>query len=136
MEKEKKLPVRPVGLGAAVAMGVYLALLALTAYLTVSGRVGEGQTERAVWLCACLASFAGVWTAALSGGRGAVSMLAGLSFWAAVALIGAVAGEEALLPRMLSLLAAALIGTLPAALLTRRKRGKRGRRRKAANGRR
>lgn len=136
MEKEGKLQVRPVGLGAAVAMGVYLALLLLTAYLTVSGRVGEAQTEHAVWLCACLASFAGVWTAAATGGRGAVSMLAGAVFWAAVALLGTLIGEETSLSRMLSLLAAVAVGALLASLLTREKRGRRGKRRRAANGRR
>lgn len=136
MEKEKKLPVRPIGLGAAVAMGLYLALLALIAYLTVSGRVGEAQTERAVWLCFALASFVGVWTAAVSGGRGAASMLAGAVLWAAVVLLGVLVGGEASMSRALSLSAAAAVGTMPAALLTRGKKGKRGKRRKAANGRR
>lgn len=136
MEKEKKLPVRPVEIGAAVAMSVYLALLVLTAYLTVSGRAGEAQTERAVWLCACLASFVGVWTAAITGGRGAVSLLAGAAFWVLLALFGVLIGKEASMPRALSLLAATAVGTLLAALLTRDKRGKRGKRRRTVNGRR
>ena len=41
MEKEKRLPVRPIMLGLAAAMGVYLVLLTLVAYLTVSGRLDE-----------------------------------------------------------------------------------------------
>ena len=133
MEKEKKLPVRAVGLGAAAAMGVYLLLLTLAAYLTVSGRVGEAQTGYMVWLCAALASFIGTWTAAAAGGRGAVSMLAGALFWAVPAVIAAFISEGSSLPRALSLLAAAAVGALIASALTRGKKGRRARRRRTAN---
>lgn len=136
MEKEKKLPVRAVGFGTAAAMGVYLLLLALTAYLTVSGRVGETRTEHAVWLCACLASFVGAWTAAGVGGRGSAPLLASAAFWAVPVLFGALSGEESWPHRALFLFAAAAVGTLLASALMRGRKGKRGRRRRTANARR
>ena len=58
MEK-KRLLVRPIMLGLATAMGAYLVLLTLAAYLTVSGRLDEVRIGQAVWACACLAAFGG-----------------------------------------------------------------------------
>lgn len=58
MEK-KRLPVRPIMLGLATAMGAYLVLLTLAAYLTVSGRLDEVRIGQAVWACACLSAFGG-----------------------------------------------------------------------------
>ena len=51
MEK-KRLSVRPIMLGLATAMGAYLVLLTLAAYLTVSGRLDEVRIGQAVWACA------------------------------------------------------------------------------------
>ena len=58
MEK-KRLSVRPIMLGLATAMGAYLVLLTLAAYLTVSGRLDEVRIGQAVWACACLSAFGG-----------------------------------------------------------------------------
>ena len=62
MEK-KRLSVRPIMLGLTTAMGAYLVLLTLAAYLTVSGRLDEVRIGQAVWACACLAAFGGAMTA-------------------------------------------------------------------------
>lgn len=135
MEKGKgPMPeLKTVGIGTAVSMGAYLLLLTLTAYLTVSGRVGEEWTERAVWLCACLASLAGAWTAS-RGERGILPpLLTGGVFSLTVVLLGALFGEGVVPHRILSLLAASLAGALGAALLRPSGRGRRGKRRRAAN---
>ena len=73
MEKEKRLPVRPIMLGLAAAMGAYLVLLTLVAYLTVSGRLDEVRIGRAVWACACLSAFGGAMMT-LRGKRGAAAL--------------------------------------------------------------
>ena len=72
MEK-KRLPVRPIMLGLATAMGVYLVLLTLAAYLTVSGRLDEVRIGQAVWACACLSAFGGAMMT-LRGKRGVAAL--------------------------------------------------------------
>ena len=72
MEK-KRLSVRPIMLGLAAAMGVYLVLLTLTAYLTVSGRLDEVRIGQAVWACACLSAFGGAMMT-LRGKRGVAAL--------------------------------------------------------------
>ena len=72
MEK-KRLSVRPIMLGLAAAMGAYLVLLTLTAYLTVSGRLDEVRIGQAVWACACLSVFGGAMMT-LRGKRGAAAL--------------------------------------------------------------
>ena len=72
MEK-KRLPVRPIMLGLATAMGAYLVLLTLAAYLTVSGRLDEVRIGQAVWACACLSAFGGAMMT-LRGKRGVAAL--------------------------------------------------------------
>ena len=137
MEKERGLPVRPAALGLAAAMGAYLALLALMAYLTVSGRLSEGLTGRAVWLCALLAAFVGAVTASRGKqGTKALPLICAAAFWASVSLIGLLAFGTPELNGVLSLLAASALGGLLAVGLMRRGRGKRAKRRKASRSRR
>lgn len=136
MEKEKKLPVKAVGIGTAAALGTYLLLLALTAYLTVSGRLGEGQTARAVWVCGVLAALVGAMTAGGRGGSAAAKLGASGGFAATVLLPGLFA-DEGLSPRgAAALLASVLFGALLSLLLTRRGKGRRARRRRGTNARR
>lgn len=135
MEK-KRLSVRPIMLGLA-AMGVYLVLLTLTAYLTVSGRLDEVRIGQAVWACACLSAFGGAMMT-LRGKRGvaALPLLAAAAFWVCVSLIGLLASDAPDMNGMLRLLAASALGGLLAAGLARREKGKRAKRHKTPRSRR
>jgi len=95
MEK-KRLSVRPIVLGLATAMGAYLVMLTLAAYLTVSGRLDEVRIGQAVWACACLSAFGGAMMT-LRGKRGvaALPLLATAAFWACVSLLGLLASDAA-----------------------------------------
>lgn len=120
MEK-KRLSVRPIMLGLATAMGAYLVLLTLAAYLTVSGRLDEVRIGQAVWACACLSAFGGAMMT-LRGKRGAAALplLAAAAFWVCVSLIGLLASDAPDLNGMLRLLTASALGGLLAAGLARR----------------
>ena len=137
MEKEKRLSVRPIMLGLAAAMGVYLVLLTLTAYLTVSGRLDEVRIGQAVWACACLSAFGGAMMT-LRGKRGvaALPLLAAAAFWVCVSLIGLLASDAPDLNGVLGLLTASALGGLLAAGLARREKGKRAKRHKTPRSRR
>lgn len=135
MEK-KRLSVRPIMLGLA-AMGVYLVLLTLTAYLTVSGRLDEARIGQAVWACACLSAFGGAMMT-LRGKRGAAALplLAAAAFWVCVSLLGLLASDAPDLNGVLGLLTASALGGLLAAGLARREKGKRAKRHKTPRSRR
>ena len=135
MEK-KRLSVRPIMLGLA-AMGVYLVLLTLTAYLTVSGRLDEARIGQTAWACACLAAFGGAMMT-LRGKRGAAALplLAAATFWVCVSLIGLLASDAPDMNGMLGLLTASALGGLLAAGLARREKGKRAKRHKTPRSRR
>lgn len=137
MEKGKRVPVKAVAAGTAAALGAYLLLLALTAYLTVSGRLGEEQTARVVFACGTLAALLGALTASW-GKRGSTGVKAGAAgaFAAAVLLIGFLAGEGISPHGAAGLLASALLGALLSLLLTRHGKGRHGRRRRGTNARR
>ena len=135
MEK-KRLPVRPIALGLAAAMGAYLVLLTLTAYLTVSGRLDEARIGQTAWACACLAAFGGAMMT-LRGKRGAaLPLLAAAAFWVCVSLIGLLASDAPDMNGMLGLLTASALGGLLAAGLARRGQGKRIKRHKTPRSRR
>ena len=137
MEKEKRLPVRLIALGLATAMGAYLVLLTLAAYLTVSGRLDEVRIGQAVWACACLSAFGGAMMT-LRGKRGAAAppLLGAAAFWVCVSLIGLLASDAPDLNGVLGLLAASALGGLLAAGLARREKGKRAKRHKTPRSRR
>ena len=136
MEK-KRLSVRPIMLGLAAAMGVYLVLLTLAAYLTVSGRLDEARIGQTAWACACLAAFGGAMIASREKRRTAVLPLLGAAaFWVCVSLIGLLASDAPDMNGMLRLLAASALGGLLAAGLARRERGKRAKRHKTPRSRR
>ena len=136
MEK-KQLSVRPIMLGLATAMGAYLVLLTLAAYLTVSGRLDEARIGQTAWACACLAAFGGAMIASREKRRTAVLPLLGAAaFWVCVSLIGLLASDAPDMNRMLRLLAASALGGLLAAGLARRERGKRAKRHKTPRSRR
>ena len=126
-------------LGLAAAMGVYLVLLTLTAYLTVSGRLDEVRIGQAVWACACLSAFGGAMMT-LRGKRGVAALplplLAAAAFWVCVSLLGLLASDVPDLNGMLGLLAASALGGLLAAGLARREKGKRAKRHKTPRSRR
>lgn len=135
MEK-KRLSVRPIMLGLATAMGAYLVLLTLAAYLTVSGRLDEVRIGQAVWACACLSAFGGAMMT-LRGKRGAaLPLLAAAAFWVCVSLLGLLASDAPDLNGVLGLLAASALGGLLAAGLARREEGKRAKRHKTPRSRR
>lgn len=127
MEKEKRW--RPDGTtfrAAAASLGIYLLLLALAAYLTLRGRVGEEHMRGAAQLCAAIAAFAGT---ALCVRRGVPSALLSTAlFGGTTVLLGVLLCDDADAANVLPLLLAMLLGMLPALLLRRRGRGKRKRR--------
>lgn len=136
MEK-KRLPVRPIMLGLATAMGAYLVLLTLAAYLTVSGRLDEVRIGQAVWACACLAAFSGAMIASREKrGTAVLPLLGAVAFWVCVSLIGLLASDAPDLNGVLGLLAASALGGLLAAGLARREKGKRAKRHKTPRSRR
>ena len=121
--------VRRCAIGAGVAMGVYLLTLALCAYLTVCGIVGEEQMTRCVWLCALLASFAG---GSVGGGktvrRGTAAFCCGAAFYLATVLLGFLVGGAFAPAEALRLLAPVALGAAGALVGLRGKGKKRGRR--------
>lgn len=136
MEK-KRLPVRPIMLGLATAMGAYLVLLTLAAYLMVSGRLDEARIGQAVWACACLAAFGGAMIASREKrGAAVLPLLGAAAFWACVSLIGLLASDTPDMNGMLGLLTASVLGGLLAAGLVRREKGKRAKRHKTPRSRR
>ena len=135
--EKKQLSVRPIMLGLATAMGAYLVLLTLAAYLTVSGRLDEARIGQTAWACACLAAFGGAMIASREKRRTAVLPLLGAAaFWVCVSLIGLLASDAPDMNGMLRLLAASALGGLLAAGLARRERGKRAKRHKTPRSRR
>lgn len=136
MEK-KRLPVRLIVLGLAAAMGAYLVLLTLAAYLTVSGRLDEARIGQTAWACACLAAFGGAMIASREKrGTAVLPLLAAAAFWVCVSLLGLLASDVPDLNGMLGLLAASALGGLLAAGLARREKGKRAKRHKTPRSRR
>lgn len=136
MEK-KRLSVRPIMLGLATAMGAYLVLLTLTAYLTVSGRLDEARIGQTAWACACLAAFGGAMIASREKrGAAVLPLLGAAAFWVCVSLIGLLASDAPDLNGVLGLLAASALGGLLAAGLARREKGKRTKRHKTLRSRR
>ena len=136
MEK-KRLSVRPIVLGLATAMGAYLVLLTLTAYLTVSGRLDEARIGQTAWACACLAAFGGAMIASREKrGAAVLPLLGAAAFWVCVSLLGLLASDAPDLNGVLGLLAASALGGLLAAGLARREKGKRAKRHKTPRSRR
>ena len=124
-------------LGLATAMGTYLVLLTLAAYLTVSGSLDEARIGQTAWACACLAAFGGAMRAS-RGKRGTavLPLLGAAAFWACVSLLGLLASDAPDLNGVLRLLTASALGGLLAAGLVRREKGKRAKRHKTPRSRR
>ena len=129
--------VRRCAIGAGAAMAVYLMTLALCAYLTVRGVVGEGQMERCVWLCALFASFAG---AAFGGGktvrRGTMALCCGAAFYLTAVLLGFLIGGAFAPAGALRLLVAVALGAAGALVSFRGKGGGKKRSKRARHNRR
>ena len=135
--EKRRLSVRPIMLGLATAMGAYLVLLTLTAYLTVSGRLDEARLGQTAWACACLAAFGGAMIASREKrGAAVLPLLGAAAFWVCVSLLGLLASDAPDLNGVLGLLAASALGGLLAAGLARREKGKRAKRHKTPRSRR
>lgn len=135
--EKRRLSVRPIMLGLATAMGAYLVLLTLAAYLTVSGRLDEVRIGQAVWACACLSAFGGAMIASREKrGAAVLPLLGAAAFWVCVSLLGLLASDAPDLNGMLGLLAASALGGLLAAGLARREKGRRAKRHKTPRSRR
>ena len=135
--EKRRLSVRPIMLGLATAMGAYLVLLTLAAYLTVSGRLDEARIGQAVWACACLSAFGGAMIASREKrGAAVLPLLAAAAFWVCVSLFGLLASDAPDLNGVLGLLTASALGGLLAAGLARREKGKRAKRHKTPRSRR
>ena len=129
MEREiaVKRTLKCAGLSAAVSLTLYLALIALTAYLAVNGRISEDTLEPAASVCAVLAALAGTLTAGRSGQKKSLSPILGTAAFAGVALLlGAILLNALSLHRVLLFLGAAAAGGALVPLLF----GGRGKRRK------
>lgn len=125
MEKGKRRLPDGVLRAAAVSLGTYLLLLAFAAYLTLSGRVGEGHMQGAVRLCAAVAAFAG---SALCVRRGIASALLSTAlFGAAVVLLGVLVWGGLDEAETAAFLLSMFLGAL-ASLPLRRRARRRGRR--------
>lgn len=124
-------------IGTGAAMGVYLLSLALCAYLTVQGIVGEGQMARCVWLCAMLASFVG---AAFGGGktvrRGTMTLCCSAAFYLVTVLLGFLVGGAFAPAGALRQLAPTALGAAGALALLGGKNGGKKRGRRSRRGRR
>lgn len=129
--------VRRCAIGTLSAMGVYLLTLALCAFLTVRGVVGEGQMARCEWLCALLASFAGT---VFGGGktvrRGTMALCCGAAFYLATVLLGFLVGGAFAPAGALRLLAPVALGAAGALVLLGGKSGGKKRSRRTRHGRR
>ena len=124
-------------LGLATAMGAYLVLLTLAAYLTVSGRLDEVRIGQAVWACACLSAFGGAMIASREKrGTAVLPLLGAAAFWVCVSLLGLLASDAPDMNGMLRLLTASALGGLLAVGLARRGKGKRTKRHKTPRSRR
>lgn len=129
--------VRRCTIGAGAAMAVYLLTLAVCAYLTVRGVVGEGQMARCVWLCALFASSAG---AIFGGGktvrRGTMALCCGAAFYLATVLLGFLVGGTLVPAGTLRLLAPVTLGAAGAFALLGKKSGGKKHGRSSRHGRR
>ena len=135
--EKRRLSVRPIMLGLATAMGAYLVLLTLAAYLTVSGRLDEARIGQTAWACACLAAFGGAMIASREKrGAAVLPLLGAAAFWVCVSLLGLLASDAPDINGMLGLLTASALGGLLAAGLARREKGKRAKRHKTPRSRR
>ena len=135
--EKRRLSVRPIMLGLATAMGAYLVLLTLAAYLTVSGRLDEVRIGQAVWACACLSAFGGAMIASREKrGTAVLPLLGAAAFWVCVSLLGLLASDAPDMNGMLRLLTASALGGLLAVGLARRGKGKRTKRHKTPRSRR
>ena len=116
--------VRRCAVGVGAAMVVYLLTLALCAYLTVRGVVGEGQMKRCVWLCALLASLVG---AIFGGGktvrRGTMAFCCGAAFYLSTVLLGFLVGGTFAPAGALRLLVPVALGAVGAIVSLRGKSG-------------
>ena len=138
MEKMKgRVEWKLLGFGTATSLSGYLLSLLLAAYLTVSGRIGEEMVDRAVWLCALLAAFAGALIA--SWGKRGTALLAlfnAAAFWMAAVLVGFLSADGVELMEVAKLLTACAPGGLLALGVTQHGKGKRGKRHKTTRSRR
>lgn len=137
MEKGKAPMAKSVLRACALGIAVYLLLLALCAYLTLAGRLGEDRMTSAARVCAAAAAFA-LTAFSVRHGKGSgllTPLLAAALFALTLPLVGTLLYHELRPAAMLPLLLAIVLGTLPA-LALRRRGGRRGRRRTAPRSRR
>ncbi len=119
--------------GAVAGLIAYFLLLALAAYLTLGGRIGEELTGCAVLICAAVAVLVG--TTVCTGRKrvdARLPLCCAAVFCTAVLTIGFLTQAELSLRWALYLILAALAGTAPAELRCGRKERK-GKRRKRKN---
>ena len=116
-----------------IALGVYVALLALLSALIVRGTVNEEHMAQCVWVFACVASFAGAKVSTGRGGEAAIRIAASAAaFWALIQLLGFLVNDTIEPARSAALALPILVGGAAAYLVRpareKRKRG-RGKRR-------
>ena len=124
---------KKIALGALVALGVYVALLAVLSALIVRGTVKEENMALCVWAFACAAAFAGAKVSAGREGEPAVRIAAcAAAFWALIQLLGFLVNDTIEPARSAALALPILVGGAAAYLVRpareKRKRG-RGKRR-------
>lgn len=125
MKKTERRDAERVALGTAATLGVYLALLALSALLLTRGRVEEGSASVCISVSAALASCVGVKTAAWGAAKPMTPALLCVCLSACVMLLLGYMVYDAMDARRVLYLAASLAAGGVCALLIRgRKRGK------------
>ena len=114
-----------IALGTAVALVVYLGLLALSALLLAQGRVGESHAALCVTVSAALAACAGAKTASWDAAKPIVpaAICIGAAF-CAVVLLGFLTYDTLDVRRVLCLAASFAVGGVCSQLVHMKKRGK------------
>ena len=133
MEKgtEKRGWLTGVWRGTAVSVIGYFLLLALAAYLTAVGHVGERLIGRAAWLCAAAAALMGSLLAGKGNTDARRPLLCAAEFFTFVVLAGLLLQTEFSPAGALTFASAVIAGTLASLLMLRRgRRGRKGKRRK------
>ncbi len=125
--------VKKTAMGAAIALAIYLALLAAVSELIVRGTVGESVVSPCVWGFACLASFTGAKLSSRKDSEPAGQIALNVAvFWALILLCGLFVNDTVEPSHAAALLLPVLTGGALAYLLRagkgKQKKGK-GRRR-------
>ena len=105
--------VKRCALGTALSLSIYTALQLITAFLLLSGGVGEGRLGNCVWICALIAGFVGAYFVRRGTSRPLLAAgVSALVFWGLIQLLGFMATDNYVPQRALQQLLPIVISTL------------------------